>query len=69
MSGLREMKKSLSGIDMVGVSNMFKSFDKNFVTLSTNQVFMQENQVEFEQYLKAIIKNQKKIMAKLEIIE
>jgi len=69
MSGLREMKKSLSGIDMVKVSEMFKSFDKNFVTLSTNQVFMQDNQVEFEQYLKAIIENQKKIMAKLEIMK
>jgi len=43
-----------------------KGMAKALSTLATNQVYMQENQVEFEQYLKAILENQKNIIKMLE---
>lgn len=55
--------KQLKNLDMGMVTQMFKEFDKNFSTLATNQIYIQENQVEFEKYLKAILQNQEKIMS------
>jgi predicted acetyltransferase len=56
--GLNQLKN----FDMKYVAEMFKKFDKNFSTLATNQIYMQENQIEFEKYLKTILANQEKIM-------
>lgn len=46
--------KVLNDFDTKKMIEMFQQFDKNFVTLSTNQIYIQENQVEFEAYLKDI---------------
>ena len=65
VKGFREIKKNLGDIDMKQVVKMFQQFDKNFKTLSENQVFMQDNQVEFEKYLNTIIENQRNIIGML----
>ena len=68
----RLIKKGLNAlgtIDTKQLMEMFRSFDKNFATISDNQVFMQENQVEFEKYLKRILVNQNLLLTRLKKIE
>jgi predicted acetyltransferase len=45
---------------------MISTYNDYFKTMSTNQVYIQENQVEFEKYLKDILKNQERIIKLLE---
>jgi len=52
----------LKGIDPKKIMEILIEFENNFKTLATNQLYMQENQLEFEKYLKDIKNNQEIIL-------
>lgn len=69
-----EIKKAMNPVNignMVGeVMNQTSGLTPQFMEkVSKNQVYMQENQVEFGKYLKLIVKNQKTIIALLKEIK
>ena len=56
------MQDVFKNIDAKKLAGFIKQVDFNFHKLATNQLYIQENQVEFEQYLKKILKNQAEIL-------
>ena len=58
----KSLLNGLKGIDPEKIMKILIEFENNFKTLATNQLYMQENQLEFEKYLKYIKNNQEIIL-------